>query len=63
MRHFALLLLLALIGYFGWFYAQTRQRNEVRGFMATHVLKIILILVTLLLGLIAQFFFSSTKLL
>ena len=63
MRHFILLMLIALIGYFGWFYAQTRQRNEVRGFMATHVLKIILILVTLLLGLIAQFFLSSTKLL
>ena len=63
MRHFALLLLLALIGYFGWFYAQTRQRNEVRGFLATHVLKVLLILITLLMLLIAQFFFNSTKLL
>lgn len=63
MRHLLLLLIIALIGYFGWFYAHNRQRNEVRGFLATHVLKVILILVTLLLGLIAQFFFNSTKLL
>lgn len=63
MRHFALLFIFSLICYFGWFYARARQRNEVRGFLAAHVVKILVILVVLQLALVAQFYLNSTKLL
>ena len=63
MRQFLILLILSLSCYFAWQYTRTKDRNEFRAFLNGHGMKVFLIIAALVIGLVAQFFLNSTKLL
>jgi hypothetical protein len=63
MKHFAILLLFAIGAYGMWQFISTRERNLFRSFLTGHGTKVFVIIAALVIGLVAQFFLNSTKLL
>jgi hypothetical protein len=46
-----------------WQFISTRERNLFRSFLSGHGTKVFVIIAALVIGLVAQFFLNSTKLL
>lgn len=63
MRHLALLLLLALGVYFGWYYLNNREKVLATIFMKRHTFAVIAIVMIAVFFLIIQFTHHSTRVL
>lgn len=63
MRHFFILVFLALAGYFAWKFSQKDVRDTVRSFLAAHLPWVVCILVVAYIALGVQFYLHSTKIL
>jgi len=61
MKHLALLTLLALAGYFGWFYLPEEGKDSFRQFRKTHFFKVVVLLVLVWIVFMTQATFGSGK--
>lgn len=63
MKHLLLLLLLALGGYFGWYYLNNRDKVMATIFMRRHLFAVLVIIAIGLLALMLQVEHQSTRVL
>ena len=61
MKHLALLTLLLLVGYFGWFYLPVEGKDSFRQFRKTHLFKVIVLFALVWIIFMTQATFGSGK--
>ena len=61
MRHIVALLIFMVGGYFAWFYLPADVKTTARGFMGTHLFKVLLLIFTVVLLFALQAAFGSAK--
>lgn len=61
MKHLIALTLLALVGYFGWFYLPDEAKDAARKFRGTHLFKVLVLFLLVWLVFMTQATFGSGK--
>lgn len=56
MRHFILLLIISLAGYFAWYYAAKRDKRRLKRLGMRHVVAVVTIIVAALAMLVSMFY-------